>query len=97
MTSTPTDPDGQPGLRIETASSILAQQLIQQHLGQFAHVIRTDRAANQSTAAEYINGLAGVLALTIAGRHASKEEVLDATIAKLCECVNRDLRHLAGL
>lgn len=89
-----TDPDGKPGLRIETASSITARGMIQQHLAAFALVIRRDRMANAATVAEYINGLAGVVALTIAGGHGSKDDVVNATVAKLREYVDRDLAHL---
>lgn len=85
------------GLSIESAASIILRDTIQQHMKVFAHVIRTDRIAGKSVHAEYINALAGATALLIAGRHGSREDVLDGTIAKLRECIDRDLRHLAGL
>lgn len=90
-----TDPtDGLPGLRIETAASILARNFVQDHMAQFGLVIRRDRAANRSMSAVYLDALAGIAALTIAGGHGSREEVLQAIGAKLRECVDRDLQHL---
>lgn len=89
-----TDTDGKPGLRIETAASVTARDMISQHLGAFALSIRRDRMANSATAAAYIDGLAGVVALTIAGKHGSRTEVVEATIASLRNAIDRDLRHL---
>lgn len=83
------------GLRIESAASIVARDIIQRHMHVFAHVIRTDRAANRSTVAAYIDGLAGAVALTIAGGHGSRTDVIEATIKTLREAVDRDLMHLA--
>lgn len=85
-----------PGLRIESAASVVARDMIQNHVRIFAHVIRTDRAANQSTVAAYIDGLAGVMALTIAGGHGSRNEVLAETIIQITRTLERDLRHLAA-
>ncbi len=87
--------DARKGLRIESAASVVARDMIQKHVGTFAHVIRTDRAANRSTVAAYIDGLAGVIALTVAGGHGSRREVIDSTVAKLYEAIDRDLRRLA--
>jgi hypothetical protein len=87
--------DGKPGLRIESAASVTARDMIQKHVNIFAHVIRTDRAAGQSTVAAYVDGLAGVAALTIAGGHGSRADVIEATVARLREAIDRDLRHLA--
>lgn len=84
-----------PGLRIESAASVTARDMIQQHMHAFAHVIRTDRAAGQSTVAAYIDGLAGAAALVVAGGHGSRTDVIESTIAKLRECIDRDLRYLA--
>lgn len=90
-----TDPgDGKPGLRIETGASILARDMIAKHLGQFATVIRQDRLAARSTVTEYTNGLAGAVALVIAGGHGSKEELISATVAQFREYLDRDLKHL---
>lgn len=82
------------GLKIEAAASIVARDLIEKHLSQFAHVVRHDRAVSQLVIAAYIDGIAGAVALTIAAGHGSKEEVLDTTIRKFYEAVNRDLQHL---
>lgn len=98
MRDVPTDPtDGKPGLRLETAASVIARNFVLDHMRQFAHVIRKDRASNASVTAVYLDALAGVLALTVVGGHASRDEVLQAVGEKLREAVNRDLRHLAGL
>lgn len=85
-----------PGLKIESAASVIARDMIQQHMAVFAHVIRTDRAANQSTVAAYIDGLAGVIALTIVGGHGSSAYIVDTAIKTLRDAIDRDLRHLAG-
>ena len=85
-----------PGLSIETAASVIVREFTLDHFAKFAHVVRTDRATNNSVTGEYINALAGAIALKIAGRHASKDDAINATMAKLRECVDRDLRHLAG-
>lgn len=89
-----TDPDGQPGLRIETAASVTARDMFAQHLKAFAFVIRTDRHAAEATLKTYIDGLAGTLALVISGRHGGKDEMLNATMTKLREATERDLAHL---
>lgn len=89
-----TDTDGKPGLRIESAASITARDMITRHLQTFAHVIRGDRAANQSTMGVYIAGLAGVVALTVAGGHGSKSDVVDAAVKALRDAIDRDLKHL---
>lgn len=82
------------GLRIESAASILARDMIQNHMRIFSHVIRTDHAASQSVVAAYVDGLSGAVALTVAGG-GSRTDVIEATIAKLREAIDRDLRHLA--
>lgn len=82
------------GLRIESAASVLARDAIHNHLAQFALVVRRDRAAAQSTVTEYVNGLAGVVALSIAGGHGSREEIIEATIKQLREFIDRDLFHI---
>lgn len=82
------------GLRIESAASVTARDMIQQHMSAFAHIIRTDHAAGRSVVAAYIDGLAGAAALTIAGGH-SRTDVIEATVAKLREAIDRDLGHLA--
>lgn len=82
------------GMSLETAASVLARDMITRHLAQFHHVIRADRLANASTSAAYIDGLAGVMALTVRGGHGSEQDVVDAVVTKLRECVRRDLHHL---
>lgn len=84
----------QDGMKLESAASVIARDTLAQYFHVFAPVIRTDRVVNKSVSAEFINGLAGVLALTIAGGLGSKEDVLNATIAKLREYVDRDLQRL---
>jgi len=92
MTTDPTD--GKPGLRMESAASIVLRDVITQHMRVFSHVIHGDRIASQSVVAAYIDGLAGALALTIAGGHGSVEDVICMTTNKLANAVTRDLQHL---
>jgi hypothetical protein len=92
MTTDPTD--GKLGLRIESAASVILRDVIKKHMQTFAHVIRDDRAANASVVAVYVDGLAGALALTIAGGHASRDAAVELTLAKLRDSVERDLKHL---
>ena len=82
------------GLNIETAAGVVARDMITKYMESFALTIRRDKLASQTAVAAYVDGLAGALALTIAGRHGSKDDVVNATIAKLREAVNRDLTHL---
>lgn len=89
-----TDSDGKPGLRIETAAAVTARDMISHHLSAFALAIRTDRHAGQTTVAAYIDGLAGAASLVIAGGHGSKDEVINNTISKLRDAIERDLKHL---
>lgn len=84
------------GLRIETAASVIMRDTIQKHMRTFAHVIKGDRAAGQSVVSTYIDGLSGAAALVIVGRHGSREDVIEATVKQLRECIDRDLRLLAG-
>ena len=90
-----TDTDGKPGLRIESAASVTARDMITKHLHTFGHVIRADRAASSSTNAAYVDGLAGAVALTIAGQqNGSQEEITEITILQLRDAIKRDLQHL---
>ena len=90
-----TDPtDGKPGLRIETAASVTAQNMIRDHLGKFAPAIMRDHGVAKSVHAEYTSGLAGVIALLIASGQGSQEDVFNGTIEKLREYVARDLRFM---
>lgn len=88
------DPDGRPGLRIETAAGVTARDLVTQHLAAFQWAIRNDRLSAQATVAAYVDGLAGATALAIAGRHGSRDDVIEATIKQLREAISRDLKHL---
>jgi len=90
-----TDPtDGKPGLRIESAASVILRDTIGQHAQIFAHVMLSDTIASRSVIAAYVDGLAGAMALAIAGGRGSREEVLSSTISSLQNAVERDLRHL---
>lgn len=82
------------GLKIETAASVTLRDAIRQHMQSFYFVIRGNRASSQAVVAAYIDGLAGAVALTIASGHGSKEDIVNATVTKLREAVDRDLRHL---
>jgi hypothetical protein len=84
----------EPGLRIESAASVTARDMIEKHVRVFNYVIRHDRAANQSTVAAYVDGLAAVAALTIIGGHGGHAEVVEATVKALRDAINRDLMHL---
>lgn len=82
-----------PGLSIESAASVILRDTIAKHMQTFAHVIRHDRAAGQSVVAAYIDGLAGAMALVVAGGHCDLHGV-DAIMQSLRDAVQRDLRHL---
>lgn len=84
-----------PGLTIESAASVTLRDVLQQHMNAFGPAIARDRAASQSVVAAYIDGLAGAVALAIAGRQGYREDMILATIEKFRECVNRDLVELA--
>jgi len=82
------------GLKIEHAAGVTLRDAIRKHMATFAYTIRRVRHVGQDVVAAYVDGLAGAVALTIAGGHGSKEEVINATLAKLREAVDRDLQHL---
>ena len=82
------------GLRIETAVGVMARDMIRKHLEASAFTIRVNRRTGQDAVAAYVDGLAAVMALTITGDHGSKDDVINATVTKLREAVDRDLRHL---
>lgn len=88
--------DGKPGLRMESASSVVARDMVQKHLSTFQHVIMADRVAGQSTAAAYIDGLAGCLAYVVVGQHEDRTQVVETAIKTLREAIERDLRHLGA-
>lgn len=71
-----------------------ARDMITKHLGVFGHVIRDDRAASKSTVAAYIDGLSGAVALTVAGGHGDKHDVVEAAVRSLREAIDRDLAHV---
>lgn len=83
------------GLRIETAASVILRYQITQHMERFGVVIRRDRACNAAVVAAYVDGLAGATALTIAGGHGPRTEVIEAVIKSFRTAVDRDLSHLA--
>jgi len=74
------------GLEVQVTSDNPATRLIAP--------VRADRVAGKSVHAQYVNGLAGAMALMIAGGQADKEDIIAATVAKLRECIERDLRFL---
>lgn len=83
------------GLSLETAASVIATEMIQNHVAQFVHVIKHDKAANASVVAAYIDGLSAVTALTIMGSVGfGKESVIEGVIQRLRENIERDLKHL---
>lgn len=82
------------GLKIETAAGVMLRDAIRKHMAAFMLEIRTSRPCGQDVIAAYIDGLSGAMALAIAGGHASKEEVINATLAKLREALDRDLQYL---
>lgn len=84
--------DGKPGLRIETAASVMAADMMAKHLATFKHVIQKDRHSGAAVVAAYIEGLACVVALTIAGKHGSYWEVLAATEQRLRDEVDKLLK-----
>ena len=82
-----------PGLRFESAASVTLRDTIKQHMSVFYHVIRNDRIAGQSVVTAYADGLAGALALVIAGGQ-DRTEVTENAIKTLREGIERDLQHL---
>lgn len=83
-----------PGMNLETAASIVLRDTIHEYFSQFAFVIRGHRDVATSVISEFRNGMAGSIALAIAGGHASKDDILAAEFAKLKEYVERDLSRL---
>ncbi len=82
------------GLKVETAAGVTLRDAIRQHMQSFYFVIRGNRPSGQAVVAAYIDGLAGAMALTIASGHGSKDDIVNATVTKLREAVDRDLRYL---
>lgn len=84
------------GLKIETAAGVILRDAIRNHMATFAFSIRCSHHGGRSVVAAYVDGLAGAMALTITGGHGSKEEIINATVTKLREALDRDLQHLGG-
>ena len=84
------------GLKLESAASITLRETIGRHMKFFSPLVRRDRVTSQSVVAAYIDGLAGAMSLSIAGRHGSYEEVWASTMTELRKAVDRDLRHLGA-
>ena len=82
------------GLKIEHAAARMLRGAIREHMIAFALAIRTNRTVSASVVAVYVDGLAGAMALAIAGGHGSKEDVVNATVAELREAIDRDLQYL---
>lgn len=82
------------GLKIASAAGVMLRDAIRKHMQLCAMVIRVERCCGQDVVAAYIDGLAGTMALTIAGGHGSKDEIVNATLTRLREAVDRDLQYL---
>lgn len=82
------------GLSIEHAAGAVTRDAIRANLAAFALTVRTSRMASRDVVAAYIDGLAGAVSLTIVGRQGYKDDVINATIAKLREAIERDLKFL---
>lgn len=89
------DTDGKPGLRIETAASVILRDFIQDHADKFTLVVGTDRAASQAVVAAYIDGLSMAMAATIIGGLGSYDDVVQSTVRFLRDALERDLRKFA--
>lgn len=85
---------------IKTSDSELARAMsrdwLKNFIACFAPAIRRERVTGQTASAAMVDGLAGVTALIIMGRHGSKDEVIAATVASLREAIERDLAHLGS-
>jgi glycine cleavage system pyridoxal-binding protein P len=88
-------------MALTTPNSELAETVgrdwIKNFMKSFASHIRSERATSKVASALFIDALAGTLALAIAGRQDSEEEILGAAIDSLRDAVKRDLRHLREL
>ena len=87
-------------MSIKTPDSELVRAMSREWLANFmkafGHSIRNERASARIATAAFVDGLAGVTALAIAGRHGSKDEIVEAAITQLRESIDRDLQHLFG-
>ncbi len=88
-------------MALTTPNSELAEECgrdwVKGFMKSFAPYIRSERATSKVTSALFIDALAGTLALAIAGRQDSEEQIMDAAIVALEHAVARDLRHLREL
>jgi hypothetical protein len=88
-------------MALTTPDSELAEECgrdwVKGFMKSFAPYIRSERATSKVTSALFTDALAGTLALAIAGRQDSEEEILGAAIDSLQDAVKRDLRHLGEL
>jgi hypothetical protein len=87
-------------MTITTAESALADKVardwLKNYMAYFAPSIQRERATSQAASAVFIDGLAAVTALTIAGGHGNRDEVVTATIKSLRDAIDRDLKHSFG-
>lgn len=85
-------------MSISTPNSELANEVardwLRSYMASFSYAIRRERATSQTASGAMIDGLAGVVALTIAGGHDFKDEIVEATITALRTAIDRDLSHL---
>jgi hypothetical protein len=88
-------------MALTTPNSQLAEECgrdwLKTFMKSFAPYIRSERATSKVASALFIDALAGTLALAIAGRQDSEEQIMDAAVASLRVAVKRDLRHLGEL
>jgi hypothetical protein len=75
--------------------ALVLRDMITQYFGFYALAVRRDRTAGRDAVAALIDGLAGAMALQVAGGHGTREEIEAATIERLRTCLQRDLQHLA--
>lgn len=74
----------------------VARDWLRNYMEAFAPSIRKERATARASSAAFVDALAGVAALAIAGRHGSEVEVIEATITSLRNAISRDLTHLGS-
>ena len=82
------------GLKIETAAGVMLRDAVRKHMTLFALTISANRHTGMDVVAVYVDGLAAAMALTIAGSHGSKDDVVFSVLTKLSEALDRDLQHL---
>lgn len=82
------------GMRIEVAASVIARDFIIKFFERFGRVVVSDRHTSSTVTAAFIDALAGATALTIQGRHGSKDDVVEQIVKTLRENIERDLKHL---